>query len=718
MAESGYTIVQLRRIAAVALALLCLMAPAWAEEAEISSMPAEARVEETQTFELGGDAWQDPAWTADVESRAEAGSQGPAYVPVSRQLILTTGKTLNVMISDTVDVTFSAGGFESFVSDNEGIAAIVRSDPGAGTAQVAVTGAGTGKLKAKLLNGKSLTLTLKAADPYLPTSVKFADSKVTLNVEGYEGGGTRVQLTPTVQPEIARTEYTWSSSNGKIATVSDSGLVTALSEGTARITVKTSNKKSASISIKVVDPCKPTAVSFETKTVTKNIGETWSLEPVLKPDTARTTYTWSSSNMKVADVSDDGVVEALKEGTARITVKTANKKSAVVSVKVVDPYKPVTVSIGSGTLELRERDRVTLKPTLTPDTARTTYTWISSSKRVADISDEGVLTAYRAGKTTITVKTANSKRATLKVVVKPYLNEEVTYRALLVAETQFYNRALNEAEDAAYNRYAADKIEKMLKAVCGAEGGKFSISLVENTTRAQLKQSIASAFAGADENDISLFYISSHGDKTSSGSTAGAVAMSNAPNTASESMKLSELRDCLLAVPGKVIILMDTCGSGAAVYAKGIGEAPQSEAEAYQAFDEAVVRVFAEADPGVIEVDEPASDGDVELQARTGEFRQVNKFYVLCSSRYQESSWAHSKGSMFTDWLVKGVGTSSTLPADAKYAGNNDGVLDLYELYSYISAVGDSYAVKPKKGEVYYQHVQVYPSNTRFGLFK
>ena len=84
MAESGYTIVQLRRIAAVALALLCLMAPAWAEEAEISSMPAEAQVEETQTFELGGDAWQDPAWTADVESRTEEGSQGPAYVPVSR----------------------------------------------------------------------------------------------------------------------------------------------------------------------------------------------------------------------------------------------------------------------------------------------------------------------------------------------------------------------------------------------------------------------------------------------------------------------------------------------------------------------------------------------------------------------------------------------------------------------------------------------------------
>ena len=79
--------------------------------------------------------------------------------------------------------------------------------------------------------------------------------------------------------------------------------------------------------------------------------------------------------------------------------------------------------------------------------------------------------------------------------------------------------------------------------------------------------------------------------------------MSNAPNTASASMKLSELRDCLLAVPGTVIILMDTCGSGAAVYAKGIGEAPQSEAEACQAFDEAVVRVFAEADPGVIEVD-------------------------------------------------------------------------------------------------------------------
>ena len=51
-------------------------------------------------------------------------------------------------------------------------------------------------------------------------------------------------------------------------------------------------------------------------------------------------------------------------------------------------------------------------------------------------------------------------------------------------------------------------------------------------------------------------------------------------------------------------------------------------------FDEAVIRAFSGADPGIVVTLQPH-----DVQANTGEFRVDNKFYVLTASRYQELSW-------------------------------------------------------------------------------
>ena len=71
----------------------------------------------------------------------------------------------------------------------------------------------------------------------------------TLNV------GETVQLTGTVNPSSTTEGVQWISSNTSVATVSDSGLVTAKSAGTANITFKNSaSTKSASCTITVKTP--------------------------------------------------------------------------------------------------------------------------------------------------------------------------------------------------------------------------------------------------------------------------------------------------------------------------------------------------------------------------------------------------------------------------------------------------------------------------------
>ena len=166
----------------------------------------------------------------------------------------------------------------------------------------------------------------------------------------------------------------------------------------------------------------------------------------------------------------------------------------------------------------------------------------------------------------------------------------------------------------------------------------------------------------------------------------------------------------LKAVPGKVIVIVESCGSGAGVLAPYESNGLTDEVRnAMRDFDHAVIDAFAAVDQGIVV---PKSG------ANTGELRVENKFYVLTASRYQESSWGVEKGSynFFTKWLTEGVGRSGNMPADRLYWGNNNGIVQLDELYKYISEEGDNTPITVD-GQQVYQHVQVYP-NYGYQLFR
>ena len=232
--------------------------------------------------------------------------------------------------------------------------------------------------------------------------------------------GQTLQLNCAIQPADATTVLTWKSSKTKYATVSNTGLVTAVGHGTATITVKASNGVSTSVKVTSVDNTVPTKVSLDRAgTVVMNLGDTLQLNAALAPETAVSALTWKSSKAKVATVSAAGLVTANAVGTAKITVQTANKKKASVTVKVVNPYAPTKVNIAEGSVvTLKEGQTLQLNGVLTPNTAVSTLTWSSSKKKVATVSATGMVTALKKGTARITVKTDNGKRAriTIKVV--------------------------------------------------------------------------------------------------------------------------------------------------------------------------------------------------------------------------------------------------------------------------------------------------------------
>ena len=231
--------------------------------------------------------------------------------------------------------------------------------------------------------------------------VKLNESSVTLPI-----GGT-VQLTATVTPEDAEDkEVTWSSSDESIATVSNEGLVTSISEGKAVITVKTADggyTAECNVEVKVYHP---ESIKLNKSSVDIPLGGTTQLTATIAPDNAENkNVTWSSSDESVATVSNDGLVTSIKEGTTIITVTTEDgglKAECMVNVKIFHAEK---VTLDKTSVSLMESGTTQLVATVTPEEAENkNVTWSSSDESIATGSNDGVVTGVGKGTATITVK--------------------------------------------------------------------------------------------------------------------------------------------------------------------------------------------------------------------------------------------------------------------------------------------------------------------------
>ena len=515
--------------------------------------------------------------------------------------------------------------------------------------------------------------------------------------------GVKEKYTLDAQAIGSGSKVTFKSSNKKVATVTSKGVIQGVKKGNATITGTVKGGAEVVYEVQVV--AAPNRVKLDKSSISLGVKESILMTPTI-PDGTHASFTWSTSDKTVATVSKTGKITGRKAGKATVTVKTQNGKTAKVTVKVLKA--PSKVTLDKNSASLMEGESLKLKVTL-PSNTYSKITWSSSNNGVATVSAAGKVTAVAAGTATITARTFNNKKATCKVTVKSGTSGETVYRALLIGEENFSGQSV-----CTRNRGDVTAMTKMLNSITGPAGGNFSIVKKYDLSASQVLSAVKNAFSGADDDDVSLFFIATHGDVDYTGDYAGALAMSP-----SGSLLLKDLANALNAVPGKVIVVLESCGAGAAVYPNG-GNSNNDGKALYEdikrratQFDEAVIRAFSGADPGIVVTLQPN-----DVQANTGEFRVDNKFYVLTASRYQELSWGMESGksetsyNYFTMWLTQGIGTSGAMPADAN--SNNQTTLD--ELYRYISKVGDDYQFRTDSG-VYYQHVQVYPADSDYVLF-
>ena len=173
-------------------------------------------------------------------------------------------------------------------------------------------------------------------------SIKFVGrevnaSSVTLSettLQLYKGKSAKLSF--TVDPENFTDAVSWKSGNTSVATIADDGTVKAVAVGTATIKLVVGSK-SASCKVTVVQPV--TSISLNRSTATLEALETVQLTARISPsDAYLQDYRWSSSDESVAAVDENGLVTALKKGTATImaTALDGNGASAKCTVTVTN----------------------------------------------------------------------------------------------------------------------------------------------------------------------------------------------------------------------------------------------------------------------------------------------------------------------------------------------------------------------------------------------
>ena len=129
---------------------------------------------------------------------------------------------------------------------------------------------------------------------------------------------------------------------------------------------------------------------------------------------------YKSSNTKLFTVSKNGVLKAGKKtGKATLTITLTSGLQKKVTVKV--QKKTVATSKITGLQKkviLKKGSKLTLKPSRTPITSTQKFTYKTSNKKIATVNSKGVITAKKAGKAKITVKSGKKKFTVTVTVTK------------------------------------------------------------------------------------------------------------------------------------------------------------------------------------------------------------------------------------------------------------------------------------------------------------
>jgi uncharacterized protein YjdB len=251
---------------------------------------------------------------------------------------------------------------------------------------------------AKYIKKNDLTYTL--------IDLNFAETSTSIKV------GETMQL-KVVDSNILSDEIKYYSSNPKIATISQEGLLTANSIGAVKITVRTNSGENSVIFDVTVSDENASEIRYLILDLDDNV--------VLSPNDhdcfigSNEEFTYTSSDENIVLVDESGNLEILEAGTVSITISSGGT-NVIYYMSIAKMIK--NIKINQTVINLKKGNTFELNVSVYPaDAANKTLTYYSSNPEIAQVTNEGKIIANKNGTAIITVKTNDGSDITKKVAV-------------------------------------------------------------------------------------------------------------------------------------------------------------------------------------------------------------------------------------------------------------------------------------------------------------
>lgn len=252
------------------------------------------------------------------------------------------------------------------------------------------------------------------------TSLKVDKNEVLLAV------GETYQLNAVISPEDASNKnLVFTSLDTRVATVSNTGLITGKAPGSAYITISTVDKKfNASCTVKVSQ--KPTGFKLNASALVLDVGEGYTLEGTFNPKTTtEKKIIWTSSDSTIAKVDAKGRVIGVGAGKCIINATTSNSLNALCYVTVNQPVSSISVSEEEVTLAVGDEQE--LEAVFDSDeVTNKDVKWKSSDTSVVTVNKKGVIKGIAGGIAVITVTSEENGMSAISIVTVEEPVAEIT----------------------------------------------------------------------------------------------------------------------------------------------------------------------------------------------------------------------------------------------------------------------------------------------------
>ena len=295
------------------------------------------------------------------------------------------------------------------------------------TGKVTAVKPGEAVITVSAADGSGVKATCDVTVPQPVTGITLDKEAVTIAV------GKTVTLKATVSPANAyNNKVSFESSDESVATVDDTGKVTAVKAGSATITVTANDNNGAEATCTVTVTQPVTAIKLDKTTATIKTGQTQTLKATVSPSNATDkSVTWKSSNEKVAKVDNAGKVTAVAPGKATITVTAADGSGKTATCTVTVPQPVTGITLDKEAVTTARGTAITLNATVSPSNAADkSVTWKSSDESVAKVDSTGKVTTVAPGTAVITATAGDGsgKSASCEITVTDEIATNEMYR--------------------------------------------------------------------------------------------------------------------------------------------------------------------------------------------------------------------------------------------------------------------------------------------------